>query len=134
MNEVIQFFTDNPIQFFATVGLDGRPSVRPFQYMLEQGGKLYFCTGNDKTVYKELVKNPYVQICSASPQARWVRVSGKAVFSSDIGIKDKILEHAPLVRTIYKNSASPTLEIFYLDEVRAVFYDFSGNPPKEYTF
>jgi len=133
VNEVIRFFTDNPIQYFATVGLNGRPSVRPFQFMLEDDGKLWFCTGNDKTVYKELVKNPWVEICSTSPQAQWVRVSGKVVFSKDIAVKDKILERAPLVRTIYKNSASPTFEIFYLESAKAVFYDFSGAPPKEYT-
>ena len=44
MNEVVKFLTENPVQYFATIGLDGMPKVRPFQFMLEKGGKLYFCT------------------------------------------------------------------------------------------
>ena len=36
MNEVIQFLNENPVQYFATVGLDGRPKVRPFQFMLSK--------------------------------------------------------------------------------------------------
>ena len=46
MNEVIKFLNDNPVQYFSTVGLDGRPKVRPFQFMLEKECKLYFCTNN----------------------------------------------------------------------------------------
>lgn len=41
MNEVVKFLTENPVQYFATIGLDGKPKVRPFQFMLEYGGKLY---------------------------------------------------------------------------------------------
>lgn len=48
MNEVIRFLNENLVQCFATVGLDGKPKVRPFQYMHEHEGKLYFCTSNQK--------------------------------------------------------------------------------------
>ena len=50
MKEVVQFLKDNTVQYFATVGLDGRPKARPFQFMLENEGKLYFCTSNEKEV------------------------------------------------------------------------------------
>ena len=58
MNEVIKFLNDNPVQYFSTVGLDGRPKVRPFQFMLEKEGKLYFCTNNEKDVYSQIQNNP----------------------------------------------------------------------------
>ncbi|MDR3258560.1 MAG: pyridoxamine 5'-phosphate oxidase family protein [Fusobacteriaceae bacterium] len=134
MNEVVKFLTENPIQFFSTVGLDGNPKVRPFQFMFESNSKLYFCTGNDKNVYKELVKNPNVQICSCSPEFKWVRVSAKVVFTKDTKIKEAILKHSPFVESIYRNPANPTFEALYLDEVTAVFYDFSDNPPKTVKF
>ena len=54
MQAVVDFLRQSQIQYLATVGLDGRPKVRPFQFMLEQDGKLYFCTSNQKNVFKEI--------------------------------------------------------------------------------
>ncbi len=133
MNEVVQFLTENPVQYFATVGLDGKPKVRPFQFMLEEGGKLYFCTSNQKNVYAELQKNPYAEICVTSPTFAWIRLSGKVVFSPDLSIKAKIIEHSPLVKSSYGTGDNPIFEILYLAEAKAVIADFSGNPPKEYS-
>jgi len=133
MQDVIKFLKDNPVQFFGTVGLDDRPKVRPFQFMIKKDGKLYFCTSNQKSVYNEMKKNPYVEICSSSPQFSWIRLSGKVVFSSDIKIKKEIIENSGLVKSIYKTADNPAFEIFFLSDATAVIRDFSGNPPKEYT-
>lgn len=61
MNEVIEFLKENPVQYFATVELDNKAKVRPFQFMIEDGGKLYFCTNNEKDVFKQIKNNPYVE-------------------------------------------------------------------------
>ena len=132
MNEVIQFLNENPVQYFATVGLDGRPKVRPFQFMLEQDGKLYFCTNNTKEVYKEIQTTPYVEIVTSSSTFAWMRLSGKVTFSNDLEIKKAIIEASPLVKSLYQTAENPIFEIFYLDEANAVIADFSGNPPKTY--
>ena len=132
MNEVVKFLTENPVQYFATVGLDGRPKVRPFQFMLEKDGKLYYCTSNQKPVYKEVQKQPYVEICTSSPAFSWIRMSGRVVFSKDLNIKKKIMAGNDLLKTIYKTAENPIFEIFYLENARAVISDFSGSPPKEY--
>lgn len=34
MNEVVEFLKENSVQYFATVGLDGKARVRPFQFMI----------------------------------------------------------------------------------------------------
>lgn len=132
MNEVIQFLNENPVQYFATVGLDGRPKVRPFQFMLEQDGKLYFCTNNTKEVYKEMQNTPYVEIVTSSSTFAWMRLSGKVTFSNDLEIKKAIIEASPLVKSLYQTAENPIFQIFYLDEANAVIADFSGNPPKTY--
>ncbi|MBW6409085.1 pyridoxamine 5'-phosphate oxidase family protein [Clostridium weizhouense] len=132
MNEVIEFLRENPIQYFSTIGLDGRPKVRPFQFMLEEDKKMYFCTSNKKEVFSEIQKNPYVEICSTSSSFAWMRLKGKVVFSKDIEVKKKIIESSDLVKSIYKDAENPIFEIFYLEEWKAVKADFSGNSPKEY--
>jgi uncharacterized pyridoxamine 5'-phosphate oxidase family protein len=133
MKEVVEFLKANPVQYFATVGLDGRPKVRPFQFMLEQGGKLYFCTSNNKPVFKEIQKQPWVEICSCSPAFAWIRLNGKVVFSKDLNIKKKIIAGHDLLKTIYQTAENPIFEIFYLDQAKAVIADMSGKPPKEYS-
>ena len=132
MNELLTFLKENPVQYFATVGLDQKPKVRPFQFMLEKDGKLYFCTSNQKDVYKQIEKNPYVEICTSSQKFEWVRLSGKVVFSKDKAIKEQIITSSPLVKSIYETADNPIFEIFYLEEAKAILSDFSGNPPKEF--
>lgn len=133
MNEVVKFLNENPVQFLATIGKDGKPKVRPFQFMIEKDGKLFFCTSNGKDVYQEVKGNPYIELSVSSPSFAWLRLSGKVVFSQDKDVKAAIIEHSPLVKSIYKTPDNPIFEIFYLDEVEAVIADFSGNPPKKYS-
>lgn len=134
MKEVVNFLNENPVQYFATIGLDNKPKVRPFQFMLEQDGKLYFCTNNQKDVFKQLEKLPYVEISVSSPKFAWIRLSGKVVFSKDMNIKKAIIDNNGLVRSIYQTADNPIFEIFCLEEAKAVIADFSGNPPAVYEF
>jgi len=62
MKKIVKFLRENPVQYLATTGLDGKPKVRPFQFMLENEGKLYFCTSNKKKVYEELKKKPLYRV------------------------------------------------------------------------
>jgi uncharacterized pyridoxamine 5'-phosphate oxidase family protein len=132
MHEIIKFLEDNPVQYLASTGQDGKPKVRPFQFQLESGEKLFFCTSNKKSVYQDLMVNPNLELCVASPDNVWVRIAGKAVFLNDMGIKAAVIEKSPLVKSIYKTSDNPVFEIFYLANAEAVVSDFSGQPPKHF--
>jgi uncharacterized pyridoxamine 5'-phosphate oxidase family protein len=132
MNEVLNFLTENPVVYFSTIGEDGTPKVRPFQFMLEENGKLYFCTSNKKDVYAQIKNNPSVEISVMSKQMAWIRLKGKVVFSDNMDIKTKIINGSGLVRSIYQTPDNPVFEIFYLENAEATIADFSGNPPKSY--
>ncbi|MCI5636015.1 MAG: pyridoxamine 5'-phosphate oxidase family protein [Sarcina ventriculi] len=132
MNEVIEFLKENPVQYFATVGLDNKAKVRPFRFMIEDGGKLYFCTNNEKDVFKQIKNNPYVEVCVSNSKFQWMRLNGKVKFSNDMDIKKKVIESSPLVKSLYKTADNPIFEIFYLEDAKAIIADFSGNAPKEF--
>lgn len=132
MKTVTDFLTKNRTVYLATMGIDGNPKVRPFQFMLEDGGKLYFCTANNKTVYREMQQHPAVEFSICDDKFAWLRLHGRAVFSADLGIKAKVLEGNPLVKSIYKTADNPTFEIFYLEGAAATIADFSGNPPQNF--
>lgn len=133
MKDVIKFLQENNTGYLATVE-GGNPKVRPFQFMLEDSGKLYFCTANTKNVYRQLKKNPSFEFSSSSPNFVWIRLSGDSKFSDDFKIKEKVLEASPLVKSIYKTADNPTFEIFYVEHGTAVIADFSGQPPKKIEF
>lgn len=133
MNEAVKFLNENTNGFLATVE-EGKPRVRPFQFMLEEEGKFFFCTANTKDVYKQLQATPYVEFSSSSPQFAWIRLSGEIKFSDDLKIKEKILENNGLVKSIYQRAENPIFEIFYIEHGVAVISDFSGQPPKKNEF
>ena len=62
MNKVIEFLNENPVQYLATVGRDGKAKCRPFMFAGEFDGKLWFCTNSTKDVYKDMQKNPEIEI------------------------------------------------------------------------
>jgi len=132
MSVVVDFLAKSGVQFFATVGADGGPKVRPFQFMLEEGGRLYYCTSNRKSVFKEMRKDPRVEISACGEDSSWIRLSGKAVFVDDLGLKARIQDASPLVKSIYKTPDNPDFEVFYLAEAEATISDFSGDPPRRF--
>lgn len=131
MNDVVKFLEENPVLYLATVGCDGKPKCRPFRFFMEQDNKLWFCTNNNKDVYKDIKANPYIEMSVSSPAYSWIRLCGKAVFENNITVKEGCMAN-PLVKKQYKSADNPIFEVFYIADAKAVIADFSGDPPREY--
>ncbi|MGV8980074.1 pyridoxamine 5'-phosphate oxidase family protein [Clostridium sp.] len=127
MNEILKFITDAKIFYIATVEGD-KPKVRPFGFSMEHQGKIYFCTSNDKNVYKQLASNPYFELCAMSENGQWMRLQGKAIFDSSIEAKAKAFEIMPSLSQSYKTPENPIFEVFYIEEGTATLYSFSDAP------
>ncbi len=132
MNEVVKFLTENPVQYLATVGRDGKAKCRPFMFAGEMDGKLWFCTNSTKEVYKDMQANPNVEVSVSSPTYAWIRLNGKAVFVNNMAVKEMCIAN-PIVKSQYQTADNPIFEVFYLADAHAVIADFSGNPPKEFS-
>lgn len=131
MKKVVEFLQENPVQYLATVGRDGKAKCRPFMFLAEVGGKLWFCTNNQKDVYKDMLENPEIQISVSSPKYEWIRLSGKAVFENNMEVKKICIEN-PIVKGQYKTADNPIFEVFYIENPHGVIADFSDNPPYEF--
>ena len=68
MNEVVTFLNENPVQYLATVGRDGKAKCRPFMFAGEMDSRLWFCTNNQKEVYKDMQDVYKRQIISSTAQ------------------------------------------------------------------
>ena len=116
MNKVIEFLNENPVQYLATVGRDGKAKCRPFMFAGEFDGKLWFCTNSTKDVYKDMQEN---------------RLHGKAVFENNMAAKEMCIAN-PIVKGQYQTADNPIFEVFYLENAHGLIADFSGNPPYEF--
>ncbi|WP_373213535.1 pyridoxamine 5'-phosphate oxidase family protein [Ruminococcus sp. 5_1_39BFAA] len=96
MKKVIEFLSENPVQYLATVGRDGKAKCRPFMFAGEMDGKLWFCTNNTKDVYKDMLENPEIEISVSSPSYAWIRLHGKAVFENNMAAKEMCIAN-PIV-------------------------------------
>ena len=131
MNDVIQFLNENPVQYLATVGIDRKAKCRPFMFAGEKEGRLWFCTNNQKEVYKDMQVNPEIEISVSSSAYAWIRFNGKTVFENNRAVKQMCMEN-PIVKGQYQSADNPIFEVFYLDNAKAVIADFGGQPPREY--
>ena len=131
MKELVEFLQANPVQYLATVGRDGKAKCRPFMFCFEKDNRLWFCTNNQKDVYKDMQSNPYIEVSISSPNYAWIRLNGKVVFENNMEVKEECMNN-PIVKGQYNSANNPIFEVFYLENAHAVIADFSGNPPKEY--
>ena len=131
MKEVVEFLQANPVQYLATVGRDGKAKCRPFMFCFEKDNRLWFCTNNQKDVYKDMQANPEIEVSVSTPTYAWIRLNGKVVFENNMEVKEECMNN-PIVKGQYNSANNPIFEVFYLEDAHAVIADFSGNPPKEY--
>ena len=133
VKEISGFLAGAPMCFLATVS-GSQPHVRAFQYQFEQDGKLWFCTGKSKDVFKQLQGNPAVEICAVNKDMAWVRVTAKVSFEDNLAIKECILAEQPLIKGIYGSADNPEFTTFCVEHGAYVIADFSGNPPRNGSF
>jgi len=129
MKRVVDLFHQAGVFHLATVDGD-RARVRPFGFIMEFDGHLYFTTGNQKPVYRQLKKNPDVEMCAMLPDNRWVRLTGRAVFDGSLSAKKRAFELFPDFGHIYQTPENPVFEVFYLENPSATISSMTAAPEK----
>ena len=123
MQEIIKFLGDSRIFYLATS--DGsQPHVRPMGFVMEYNGKLCFCTGNPKDMYKQMKANPKVEFC-AVVGTDTLRITGSVEFITTPEAKRKALDAMPELKNLYSVDDG-VFEIFALSEGIAVFVTMQG--------
>jgi uncharacterized pyridoxamine 5'-phosphate oxidase family protein len=124
MEEVLKFLQDAKTFFLATVEKD-QPRVRPMGFVMVYEGKLSFCTNNKKEMFKQMKANPRIEICASTPDGKWLRICGNAVFNSNKAAKEKALEIMPVLKNMYSPDDG-IFEIFHFENALAFFSDMQG--------
>jgi uncharacterized pyridoxamine 5'-phosphate oxidase family protein len=129
MKKVADLLHEAGVFHLATVDGD-RARVRPFGFVMDFGGKLYFTTGNKKPVYRQLKEKPNAEICGMLPDNRWIRLEGRAVFDGDLSAKKRAFELYPDFKNLYQTPENPDFEVFYLENPSAAVYSMTAAPEK----
>lgn len=126
MNKVTENLKEVGVFFIAT--LDGdQPRVRPFGAAAEFEGKTYICTNNTKACFKEMSKNPKIEISAMYPGGEWLRLSAVVKRDERREAKTAMLEQYPELRGMY-NEDDGIFEVLYLENTAGVKASFTAEP------
>lgn len=102
---------------FFVISIDkNAPQGRPFGVVLEYGNYLYFTTGTQKKVYKQIKDNANIQIIALKAGTRdWIRVSGIATECLDYERKAQILNDCPVLKTRFSTPDCEYFAVFQME-------------------
>ena len=117
--------------YAGTVGLDGRPQLRPVCFLFQQEGALFFLTAKNRLLYGELCKTPYIQLCVPERESETLlRISGKVCFTEDADLIRRCCSERPAVAEAL-GEEERALIAFFLLGVRAERTALYGEVPLE---
>ena len=126
LQNALDFLREHKDVAFATC--DGNlPKVRVFQIMKQEGTTLWFATSAKKDVYKELQRNPNVELLSWAENVS-VRCVGKVIFDVEDEIKRWVYDNNPVLSRLY--DSYDKLDYFRMDITAIDYYDLSSTPPE----
>lgn len=113
--------------FYLATDEDGQPRVRPFGAVCEFEGKLYFVTNNQKNVYKQMKKNPRVEICGMH-KGTWIRVEGEVEEDLRREARVAMMEDNEKALSGMHTIDDNLMTVFYFTHGTATIYSFTDDP------
>lgn len=127
IEKVSDFLTETKVFFLATTQ-GKQPHLRPLGMHFMMDGKLWFGVGDFKQVYKQLKKNPRVEIVALKKDNHWLRYTGRAVFAKDPKYEQAALAQFPYLRAMYNEKTGHKVMLFYLEDATALVMGMEGAP------
>ncbi len=129
--DCLKFATENPVTFIATVEGD-QPRVRAFAMWFADRTGFYYHTGTPKRVYRQLQKNPKVELCFYAPDPRsagtMLRVSGNVEFPEDKTLEERLYRDRPWVKDLLISAPKGArVAIFRIAHGEAYFWTMENN-------
>ena len=123
--DVIAFARENPVCFIATMDGD-QPRVRGFLTVLFEDDKIYFTTGASKNVFKQLSRNPKVELCYCSQDfSKMMRITGEIKIVDDRAKKQKLIDERDYLKGF--KADDPQFILLRLSHGKARFWTLANN-------
>jgi len=133
--EIFEFMNKNQACYLATSN-GNKPCVRGMLIYRADNRGIIFHTGATKDIFKQLQKNPNVELCFSNNNFQeliQIRVSGIAVLENDIKLKEEIVTNRPFLKPMVEQFGYEFLAVFKVQELVANVWIMATNlAPKEY--
>jgi len=128
IKDCAQFANENPTCFLATAEGD-QPRVRCLGMWFADETGFYFQAQSVKALYKQLEKNPRVEVYfHTKDMSRVLRVSGTVKFIDDEALRARCIEERPFVKNFgITEPSNPLLAVFHLYTGEAYFWTMAEN-------
>ena len=132
MNRIVEELKKIKVFYIATIEGD-QPRVRLFSSVVEFEGNAYICCGNHKEIYKQLSKNPKIELCGMYDGGTWLRVTAIVKEDNRTEVQQAILDDPTGPKQLYK-AGDGRFVTYRLTEIKALKYNFYAAPEviKEY--
>jgi pyridoxamine 5'-phosphate oxidase len=131
-NEILDFIKNHPVCFLATVE-DNKPHVRGIGiYGADENG-IIIQTCKIKDIYKQLTKNPEVELCF-NDLKDWIqiRVSGKVEIIEDMDMKQKVIADRTFLKPLVDAKGYDVIALYRLKGKATVWTMGANLEPKTY--
>lgn len=126
MNKIVQELKKVKVFYIATLEND-QPHVRPFSSVAEFEGHAYLCTGNHKSIYKELTANPKVELSGMYDGGTWLRVSATLVEDNRLEVQQAVLDDSTGPSQLYR-AGDGRFVTYRLENIKAYKFNFYASP------
>lgn len=125
---VVDYLSSVPAWYLATCEGD-QPHVRPFSFAAGFDGHIWFCTGKQKDVFRELNDNPRFEASAWKPGHGWLVLRGEADFDHEPNdlIRRAGFAHMRSLGEVYDGVEDANLVFFSVKEPRAWIRDIDGS-------
>jgi hypothetical protein len=106
-----------------------QPKVRPMNFAKNVNGKISFYASKLKNLYKQLEKNPLVEI-SATNKEGWIRIYGSVSFNDSLEVFDNWAAESEFFRFADENKVMCSFDcatVEYMPAHQAALPDFVAN-------
>ncbi|MDR3111663.1 MAG: pyridoxamine 5'-phosphate oxidase family protein [Elusimicrobiota bacterium] len=124
VDKVVKFLQDAKVFYIATTE-ESQPRVRPFGVVVNIDGKVSICTGSFKNVYKQIIKNPKVEISAMVPDGKWMRLTGVLEDNTSDINKQRFFDIMPGLKDRYKNNLQDFV-VFSFSKARVTIENMEG--------
>lgn len=115
--EKVSDFLDKAKTFYFLTTDGDQPKGRPFGFHLLDGGRLYFGCGTFKNVFKQLEKNPKVEVLAVNG-GEFLRYDGVVKIVEDESLLEKVRKELPQIMALYDKNGWK-MGLFYLEKGHA---------------
>lgn len=126
MDKALEFLKESGTFYLATVEGD-QPRVRPFGAVFEYEGKLYTVTNNKKECFKQMIKNPKIEISGMNKKGQWIRLTGEVSEDARREVKEFALDALPALKKMYSVDDG-IFTTLYFTKGTATIYSFTNEP------